>query len=58
LQRLERDLARDERVMLDDVKDALDEEGDLVQAVELVRRLMFMEKLRREIDDALAQLEN
>ncbi|MBS1209370.1 MAG: hscB [Proteobacteria bacterium] len=58
LKRLERDLARDERVMLDDVKDALDEEGDLVQAVELVRRLMFMEKLRREIDDALAQLEN
>ncbi|MDP5239528.1 Fe-S protein assembly co-chaperone HscB [Uliginosibacterium sp. 31-16] len=58
LQRLERDLARDERVMLDDVKHAIDEEVDLVQASELVRRLMFMEKLRREIDEALALLEN
>lgn len=58
LQRLERDLARDERVMLDDVKHTIDEEVDLAQASELVRRLMFMEKLRREIDEALALLEN
>lgn len=57
LQRLERDLARDERVMLDDLKHSIDDEVDLTQASELVRRLMFMEKLRREIDEALAQLE-
>ena len=58
LARLEKELARDERVMFDDLKQALDEAGDLPKAAELVRRLMFMEKLRREIDDALAQLES
>ncbi|MDO6385496.1 MULTISPECIES: Fe-S protein assembly co-chaperone HscB [unclassified Uliginosibacterium] len=58
LQRLQKELARDERVMLDDLKHAIDEVEDLVVATELVRRLMFMEKLRHEIDDALAQLDN
>lgn len=58
LERLAHELARDERVMLDDLQRALDEDRDLVQASELVRRLMFMEKLRREIDDALSRLEN
>jgi molecular chaperone HscB len=57
LRRLERELGRDERVMLEDLQTALDESGDHPLACELVRRLMFMEKLRREIDDALAQLE-
>lgn len=58
LNRLRQELHRDERVMLDDLKCALDEDADLSQAAELVRRLMFMEKLRHEIDDALALLEN
>lgn len=58
LQRLGKDLERDERVMLDDVRRALDEEQDLQAAAELVRRLMFMEKLRHEIDDALIQLDS
>lgn len=57
LGRLAKDLARDERVMLEDMARALDEANDLPQAAELVRRLMFMEKLRHEIEDALAALE-
>ncbi len=58
LKRLEQELERDNRVMLDDLGRALDEEQDLSQASELVRRLMFMDKLRREINEALARLEN
>lgn len=58
LDRLNRELARDERVMLDDLGRAIDEANDLQTAGELVRRLMFMEKLRSEISDALAQLDN
>jgi molecular chaperone HscB len=58
LQRLEQDLQRDEGVMLDDLQYALDDSNDLAAAAELVRRLMFMEKLRSEIDDALAMLDN
>lgn len=58
LDRLARELARDERVMLDDLARALDEAQDHSTAAELVRRLMFMEKLRHEISDALALLEN
>lgn len=58
LDRLNRELVRDERVMLDDLARSIDETADLVTAAELVRRLMFMEKLRQEISDALAQLEN
>ena len=58
LTRLARDLERDERVMLEDLARSLDDANDLVQAAELVRRLMFMEKLRHEIDDALAALED
>jgi molecular chaperone HscB len=57
LDRLERELGRDERVMLEDLQAALDDANDSARASELVRRLMFMEKLRREIDEALAQLE-
>lgn len=58
LKRLEQELERDYRVMLDDLGRALDEEQDLPQADELVRRLMFMDKLRQEINDNLARLEN
>lgn len=57
LQRLEQNLQRDEGVMLDDLGRALDGSNDLSSAAELIRRLMFMEKLRSEIDDALAMLE-
>lgn len=57
LTRLAQDLQRDEGVMLEDLARALDASADLNAAAELVRRLMFMEKLRSEIDDALAQLE-
>jgi molecular chaperone HscB len=57
LSRLEQELRRDEGVMLEDLQRALDVSSDLPAAAELVRRLMFMEKLRSEIDDALAQLE-
>ncbi|MDR2677851.1 MAG: Fe-S protein assembly co-chaperone HscB [Zoogloeaceae bacterium] len=37
---------------------ALDERVDYPAAVECVRRLMFQEKLARELDDALAALED
>lgn len=58
LQRLARDLGRDERVMLDDLKHVIDDVPDLDKASELVRRLMFMEKLRRDIDESLERVEN
>jgi molecular chaperone HscB len=58
LQRLEQDLQRDEGVMLADLQHALDDANDLAAAAELVRRLMFMEKLRSEIDDALGMLDS
>lgn len=35
----------------------IDDSGDYAQATDLVRRLMFLEKLLHEIDDALASLE-
>ncbi|ANQ85205.1 co-chaperone HscB [Azoarcus olearius] len=38
--------------------DALDDAGDYPAAAETVRRLMFIEKLQHEIDDALEALEN
>ncbi|MDR1646898.1 MAG: Fe-S protein assembly co-chaperone HscB [Zoogloeaceae bacterium] len=37
---------------------ALDERGEYAVAAECVRRLMFQEKLARELDDALAALED
>jgi len=57
LLRLQKELGRDERVMLDDLRNALDEEQDFVSAAELVRRLMFVNKLRDELDDALALMD-
>jgi molecular chaperone HscB len=36
----------------------LDESGDYTQATDRVRRLLFLEKLLHEIDDALASLED
>lgn len=41
----------------DELATLLDERKDFVGAAEQVRRLMFMEKLQSEIDDALAALD-
>lgn len=41
----------------DELAELLDDAGDLGHATDLVRRLMFLEKLLFEIDDALASLE-
>lgn len=57
LTKLQHNLDTDERLMVDDLRSALDEEVDHALASELVRRLMFLEKLRQEIDDAIAMLE-
>jgi molecular chaperone HscB len=42
----------------DELEVLLDEAGDLDGATDRVRRLMFLEKLLHEIDDALASLED
>jgi molecular chaperone HscB len=39
------------------LRQALDERGDHAQAADLVRQLMFQEKLLHEIDDALEAVE-
>ena len=39
------------------IGELIDDAGDYAQATDLVRRLMFLEKLLHEIDDALASLE-
>jgi molecular chaperone HscB len=41
----------------DELAQLLDDSGDHTQATDRVRRLMFLEKLLYEIDDALASLE-
>jgi molecular chaperone HscB len=41
----------------DELAALLDDAGDLGRATDLVRRLMFLEKLLFEIDDVLASLE-
>jgi molecular chaperone HscB len=41
----------------DELGRLLDDAGDHAQATDRVRRLMFLEKLLYEIDDALASLE-
>lgn len=58
LKRLAQNLQRDEDVMLEDLGRALDEKSDTAGAAELVRRMMFMDRLRSEIDDSIAQLES
>ena len=42
----------------DELAVLLDDQHDWVQATDLVRRLMFLEKLLHEIDDAIASLED
>lgn len=45
------------RELLGELEHALDERHDFEEAASLVRRLMFMEKIKHEIDDALEALE-
>lgn len=46
------------REVFDNLEQALDERRDYAAAAETVRRLMFIEKLQHEIDDALEALES
>ncbi|KAF4516626.1 hypothetical protein B566_EDAN003374 [Ephemera danica] len=58
LEHLHNRLRADINARLDALGVLLDDVGDLGQAADLVRRLMFLEKLLIEIDDALASLED
>lgn len=58
LKTLETDTAGAIRAAYDDVARALDEHADKNIAVEGVRRLMFLEKLHEEIDNAIFDLED
>ena len=57
LERLHHRLRADIASRYDELGRLLDEAADLAGAAEAVRRLMFLEKLLHEIDDALASLE-
>ncbi len=57
LEHLHNRLRGDIRNRYDELAQLLDEAVDHAQAVDRVRRLMFLEKLLYEIDDALASLE-
>ena len=51
-------LQGDIRARYDELGELLDDRHDAAQATDRVRRLMFLEKLLYEIDDALASLED
>ncbi len=51
-------LQGDIRARYDELGELLDDRQDAAQATDRVRRLMFLEKLLYEIDDALASLED
>ena len=57
LERLHNRLRADINSRYDELGQLIDDSGDLVLATDRVRRLMFLEKLLHEIDDALASLE-
>lgn len=57
LEHLHHRLKRDIGERHDELAILLDEQHDLVQAADRVRRLMFLDKLLFEIDDAMAALE-
>lgn len=57
LEQLHHGLKQDIDTMYDELALLLDDQQDQAQSVELVRRLMFLEKLLFEIDDAIAALE-
>lgn len=58
LEQLHQRLRQHAREVLAGLERALDDEQDYVAAADTVRRLMFIEKLQHEIDDALEALEN
>ncbi|MBK7648209.1 MAG: Fe-S protein assembly co-chaperone HscB [Betaproteobacteria bacterium] len=57
LERLHNRLRGDINGRYDELGQLIDDSGDLALATDRVRRLMFLEKLLHEIDDALASLE-
>ncbi len=57
LEHLHNRLRSDITARYKELGELLDVSGDFAQATDLVRRLMFLEKLLHEIDDALASLE-
>ncbi|MBS1139734.1 MAG: Co-chaperone Hsc20 [Proteobacteria bacterium] len=57
LERLHNRLRGDIKSRYDELAELLDDASDYAQATDRVRRLMFLEKLLYEIDDALASLE-
>jgi molecular chaperone HscB len=58
LETLHQRLRQHARQMLGMLQRTLDDEQDLEAAAETVRRLMFIEKLQHEIDEALEALDN
>ena len=58
LDHLQRRLRQHARDKLDTLAIQLDDDQDLDAAAESVRQLMFLDKLRHEIDDALEALES
>ncbi len=58
LERLHNRLRGDIKGRYDELGRLIDEVGDFALATDRVRRLMFLEKLLYEIDDALASLED
>lgn len=58
LEQLHRELRGHAADVERDLGTQIDREGDLQAAAETVRRLMFLDKLDQEIDDALAALES
>ena len=58
LERLQVEIADDIRDAYCDLANALDRDHRAQDAVEGVRRLMFLEKLREEIEDAVFALED
>lgn len=57
LERLYHRLKGDIAHRYDELSQLLDQSGDIAAAADRVRRLMFLEKLLHEIDDALASLD-
>lgn len=58
LEHLHHRLRQHSRALLAELEAQLDTAGDLDAAAETVRRMMFLEKLQHEIDNALEALEN
>lgn len=57
LEQLHKQMRAENRRLLDDVAQQLDHAADYAAAAETVRKLMFIEKMQHQIDDALEALE-